>query len=1157
MFLRNSTVLLLVVCLTFLLTQSALAQTQTTGRITGTVKDQKGALIIGAEVKVTSENTGEAHQTTTNGEGSYSVSLLPPGNYQVTIAARSFAPVHRAVKVVITETTTIDAELGFSLDTITVDVGSPLVQSEGPQLGRVVDSRSVSELPLAARNFTQLLGLSTGTATALPNNGTIGRNTQSVSVNGARFTQNNFQINGIDANGIGGNGARLADPAPETIAEFKVQTSLYDATFGRAGGGNIQIVTKSGTNNFHGALYEYFSNDALNANNPFLKAVGARRPVLRRNYFGGTVGGPVRRDKIFFFASYQGIRERNGISNSISSNVLIAPGLTDDRSEQKLRTTFGLPAIDAVALKLLNARSARGEFLIPTPQANGRYSGSSVSFSREDQFNANADFRVTQNNWLAVKFFFVQTPQTLALSGAANVPGFPVAEEVGNRLLSVQDVHTFNSRVTNEARFGFNFLRRDVATQQAIRDSDIGITRPTAAAFPGLPLIGIASNAGGILFGTSALQDIKFTAPVTTFAETLSITRGSHFIRAGGEVRNYQSNLDVPALARGVINFTTLTDFLQGRTSPTAPSTLAIGITQRNLRSTDYNFFLQDDWKFSSKLMVNLGLRYELDLPPYDTQGRMSTFDPALYQPRLLVNAAGLPQGPPIGGIVQAGNPIPQYDLPDVPNVGKRVLRTVDPNNFGPRVGFAYAPLDSGRLVLRGGYGIFYSRSSFVSINNSLFSPPFYLQIFNANATIENPFVSPGSPVLLPAQDQFPRLVPGSSLFGFTFDRNNRTPYVQQYNLSAQFLLKKNMLWEVAYVGTRGLNLLRQVAINQARLASLQRPIINAVTGATITTNLPSNAQLRAPFQGVLPGNGQSGFLQDQSTAQSVYHSLQTSLTRRLSGGLQLLASYTYAKSIDNASGGNPSASAGGETSSIPGDQLDNRANRGVSDFDRTHRLVLNFLWDLPRPAFARRSTVGRTLFSNWQASGIVTAMSGAPIDIVDSGAGTFCFGAGGLARPNWAPGATHETATSNIPAGYFFNPFAFARPVVPPGQPIPSSGGTAVAGPLLPGQTFGTDFGNVGRNILRGPRQMNIDFSIIKRFPLVESKNIEVRAEFFNLFNNVNFANPISNLNAFASSGGSINSNTGQIINPGDFGHIIATSNNPRIIQFAVKFNF
>jgi hypothetical protein len=290
---------------------------------------------------------------------------------------------------------------------------------------------------------------------------------------------------------------------------------------------------------------------------------------------------------------------------------------------------------------------------------------------------------------------------------------------------------------------------------------------------------------------------------------------------------------------------------------------------------------------------------------------------------------------------------------------------------------------------------------------------------------------------------------------------------------------------------------------------------------------------------------------QTQSTGQSTYNSLQISLTRRLSKGLQFLASYTYAKSVDNGSGGAIGA-AGIDSGPILGNQLDNQANRGVSNFDRTHRLVLSYLWDLPRPAFAARSTAGRLLFSNWQVAGIITAMSGLPIDIVDSNAGSFYLGPGnGLSRPSWSPGATRSTATSNIPAGYFFNPFAFARPVVLAGQLIPSLNGTATAG------ATGTDSGNVGRNVLRGPRQINVDFSIIKRFSFSESKNIEFRAEFFNLFNHVNFANPIGNLNALQSSGGSIDSNTGQIIKPGDFGRITSTSNNPRLIQFALKLNF
>ncbi|HEU5238822.1 MAG TPA: hypothetical protein VFU37_16945, partial [Pyrinomonadaceae bacterium] len=330
----------------------------------------------------------------------------------------------------------------------------------------------------------------------------------------------------------------------------------------------------------------------------------------------------------------------------------------------------------------------------------------------------------------------------------------------------------------------------------------------------------------------------------------------------------------------------------------------------------------------------------------------------------------------------------------------------------------------------------------------------------------------------------------------------------------------------------------RNVRLNQARLASPQQPIVNAVTGQMITTNTPANAMLRAPYQGV----DITGFQQFQFTAESVYNSLQMSLAKRLSKGLQLLASYTYAKSLDNASG-----SAELDNSVILGNQLDDRANRSVSNFDRTHRFVLSYLWDLPRPAIAARSRAGRLLLSNWQLSGIVTAMSGLPIDVADTAAGSFYFGvSSGLARPSWAPGATPETAMKNVPAEYYFNPFAFVRPVVQTGQLIPSSNGDAVAA------AQGTDIGNVGRNVLRGPRQTNVDFSTIKRFRFGESKNIEFRAEFFNLFNQVNFANPNSNLNAAL-----VDPNTGQIIDPGDFGRITSTSNNPRLIQFAVKLNF
>ena len=1141
-----------------LCTSAAFAQSQTTGRIIGTVKDERGARIVSAQVTIRNNATADEREVKTDEQGNFNVPLLSPGTYSVRITAPGFAPaVFEPVPVIITETTTADAEMVLAgPDTVSLEIHS-LIQRDGPQLGRVVDTRAVSELPLATRNFTQMLALSPGTSVALPDHTALGRSSQNVSVNGARVTQNDFEINGVDANNLATNAAAtIAVPAPETIHEFKVQTSLYDATFGRGGGGNVQIVTKSGGNDFHGTAYEYWSNDALAANNPFLKAAGVRRPPLRRNVFGGLLGGPIKTNRSFFFASYQGTRERNGASpNSLSSSVLIAPGLTDDRSQQKLLATFRpqLPngsfanAINPAAMALLNARLPNGSFVIPTPQSDGHYSGSSDSSANEDQLNSNFDYRINKRDALSVKFFFSNSHQFLALpGGGANVPGFGADLTQNNRLVTVQSVHLFSARTVNEARAGYSLIRSDAIGQNPVKDSDSGIKRANASLYPGLGSIRIGpTGTNALAIGNAGTNiDTQNSESSTTLTDILSLTRGAHSLRMGGEIIHYRNDLQANNNRRGTINFQSFNNFLLGTVNA---SVYADGINTRRLRTADYSLFLQDDWRVSPRLTVNLGLRYELDLPPYETRGGFSTFDPALYKPRLEVDSTGLPVGPPVAGFVQAGNAIPQYDLPDVPNVGKRVLNSVDPNNFAPRIGFAYSPLASGRLVLRSGYGLYYSRPSNSYVATSINAPPMYT-VRRSPTGVTIPLTDPFFP--LPSQDQFPSFVKGVALAGQVFDRNMRTAYVQQYNAGVQYELRGNLLFELAYVGSRGVNLIRDVAINQSRLASPQRPIINAVTGQVITTNRPdaTNVALRAPYQGVEVG----GFLQIQSTAQSTYNSAQLSLTRRLSHGLQFLAAYTFAKSIDNASGGSASTGDVRDTIFIAGNQLDNRANRGVSDFDRTHRFVLSYLWDAGRPSFAKGSTFGRFLFCDWQVGGIITAMSGLPIDILDGGAGSFYGLTGGnnaLVRPSWAPGATSSTATSNIPSGYYFNPLAFVRPIVLTGQVIPSSNGTATAG------ANGTDLGNVGRNTLRGPKQTNVDFSLIKRFRFRESKTIELRAEFFNLLNHVNFANPVSNLSAVPTTSVAA---TGQIIgNAGDFGRIVGTSSNPRVIQFAMKFNF
>ena len=1117
-------------------------QSQTTGRIAGTIKDQTGAVLPGAEVVVVNRATAEERRTKTNDDGNYTVSLLQPGLYQVSITASGFKKVvFYNVVVAITETIQIDADLiigSLTEASLTIRDAARVAQTDGPQLGRIVDSRAISELPLATHNFTQILGLSPGADIGLADNTGVGRNSQNISVNGARRTQNNFQINGVDANTIGTNSALfIAVPAPETIQEFKVQTSLYDATFGRSGGGNVQAITKGGSNFFHGAAYDYFRVDSLNANNPFLKAASVERPPLNRSVFGATLGGPIKREKKFFFVAYQGTRERNGASvNSVSPSVLIAPGLTDDRSEQTLRRTFNLTSIHPVALALLNIRLPDARFLIPTPQADGRYSGWARSHFQEDQFNGNIDFRINEKNWFAAKFFFANAPWTLAMFNGPNVPGFDDERRLNHRLISLQDIQIFSAKVLNEARVGYNFVRNNSFPQEPIKDSDVGIRRPNADSFPGLPLIRIAPNARGLTFGTGfANIDLQAAHHSATVADILSIMLGSHTIRTGAELLHYQVTIALNFFRHGQIDFNSFTDFLTGNANV---SFLGSGINDRDLRTTDYSFFIQDDWKLSPRWTINLGLRYELNLPFYDSCGRISTFDPSLYQPRMLVNNAGIPQGPPTGGFVQAGNVIAPYDLPDVPNVRKRVVTSIDPNNFAPRVGFAYSPLASSRLVVRAGYGVFYSRGSSGPLNNIQTPPTYLVGTRLAPPSLSDPFFA------VPSSDKFPTFVPGATLTGQFLARNVTTSYFHQYNAGVQYAAGKDLLLEVAYVGTRGLNLPRLIAINQAELASPQHPIFNEVTRAVITTNTPANAQLRAPFQGVSIPN----FSQSQTTAQSTYNSFQVSLIRQLSKGLRFLASYTFAKAIDNTSGRDEF-----DFSTILGNQLDNRANRGPSDFDRTHRFVLSYLWDLPQPALAAKSTAARLLLSNWEAAGIVVAMSGQPIDIVDTGAGSFYGlnnGTNPLARPSWAPGATRSTASSNVPAGYFFNPRAFVRPVVTDHQPIPSSSGAAIANAL------GTDIGNVGRNVLRGPRQSNVDFSIIKRFRIDESKNIELRAEFFNLFNQVNLSNPISDFNAVFATG-SFDPNTGRIINPGDFGRITSTSNNPRLIQFAVKFSY
>lgn len=1125
------------------------SQTQTTGRIAGIVKDAQGAFIASADVVIENPTTSDKRSLTTDTSGTYSIVQLLPGYYDIHFRAPGFTPaVFRGVAVGLSETATINVILQIARSDVEITVNDtpPTIRSDGAGLASTIDARNLETLPLPTRNFLQLLTLGPGVTGPLTNNSAIGRNSPYVSVNGSRVTQNSYHVNGVDANDISLHDlADVAVPAPESVSAVKIQTSVYDATVAGAGG-SVQVVTRSGTNFLHGSVYAYSRSEVLNANDANLKAVGEGRPEMRRNVYGAALGGPLRKNKAFFFVSYQGTREANGATDqSLYKSVLIAPGLTDNRSAATLMDTFGVPSIDPISLQLLNLKLSNGKFLIPTPQnVQGRVTGTALSTYHEDQFNSNFDYRAGTRDSLIGKLFFAHARLFSALSGSnfgtsASLPGFGTQITIDNRVLSVEEIHAFSPAAVNELRLGYSFIRHDEQPQESVNDSSVGIQRSTANEYPGLPMILLARDQGGASIGTS---DITYRGRTTgtSIGDVVSLQRGKQSIRFGGEMLHSQWQAHAAVFSYGELDFPTFKDFLIGNTGASqfpdgsfGFAHLGTGLTDRDFMTTDYHLFAQDDWKLSSKLTLNLGLRYELDAPPYDSQGRIGGFDPALYRPQMAVDSNGLPVGPPAAGIIEAGNALSQYSLPGVTRVGKRVVNSIDPNNFGPRVGLAWSPLSSGRLAISAGYGIFYSRPSFSYLALGYFAPPFFLDSDTSGQPFSNPFAT------APPENSFPLIQPGSSVAATVIDRNARTPYIQQFNTSVRYVLPRNTTLQVAYAGSRGVKLFRSVAVNQAQIASLNHTVTNVVTSQIITDNSIENASLRAPLQGV----SSAFFLLNESSAQSTYHSIQTSLNRRLSSGLQFFVSYTFSKSIDNTSNpgggansdGSLDRSGGLDTGNVWGNQLNPHANRGLSDYDRTHYFVFSSVWNVPEPSFALGSVATRLLFSNWQVSGIVTGMSGLPVDIFDP-TGGILYGLFG-ARPNWAAAANAQIARKNVPAGYYFNPSAFSQALIHPGQPIPSVGDpTAVVDPAA---EAATDIGNVGRNVLRGPSQSNLDLSVGKRFSLTESKAVEFKVDFFNLLNHPNRDNPVSD------------------ISTADFGKILSFSSSPRIVQFALKFSF
>jgi len=1073
-----------------------LAQSPTTGEIVGQVLDQQGSVVAGAKVTLTS-SSGAVREVKSDANGRYRFPLIDPGAYTLQVEASGFKSASvSAVQVRITETTPANVRLTVAGSTETVTVNDqPAVVEENATTGRVIGETQINQLPLPTRNYTQLLALSPGAISSLPNNAELGRGDADINVNGQRSTSNNVIIDGTEVNSPGTNSTpSLSVPAPDAIEEFIVQTAMYDASQGRNSGGNVAVVTKSGSNNFHGNAYEYFRNDALNANDFFLNRAGQPRPELKRNQFGATLGGPIMANKTFFFLSYQGTRERNGTSPTYSlGSPLIPQDLTNDRSTTTL-TNMALNdysvALSPVSLGILQATLPNGQFAIPsasTPLAGSTVPVvspiSGVSRFTEDQFNFNIDQQITANNKLSGKFFFSNDPEQQAIFGflGANpfeVPGYGGGLSFHNRILSLSDIHVFNSHLVNEARFGFSRIRAISTPAEPFTNAQFGITNPFAAQYPGMATIEVT---GLFTIGSSPLADEKSVTQTWQAQDTLSYTAGRHSIRVGGQFRRYDIDFYFHSFSRGEIVFNDFQDFLAGG-SPTSVdvSLLGAGVPDRGFRASDGGWFVQDDIHATSHLTLNAGLRIDHFGGYSEIRGRFSEFNPAAFPPNPACTVAV-----PCTNVFTLGAPGQQLNPSKL--------------NVSPRVGFSFSPTDKNNVVIRGGFGMYYDRFSDRFANLQVFTYPYDTigtGLFTAGF-FSNPFPNlTGYSFPLPAQapSPIPLLIDGlipleqNPINGFFPAPHMSTPYTFDYNLDVQWSPGNTWLMDIGYVGNRGNHLLDLYNLNQGTQSS---------TAPYTIDGFSTNKQL-------------FGADQVQTEAASEYNALQASLTKRFGHGLQFLASYTFSHSIDDASANN-NVGAESEIAPLPGNQQDLATQVGSSDFDRKHRFVFSGVYDLPK-LYHGDSHFGKALENDWETTGIVTLQSGLPYSVICSD---------GSSYNNYAdlvPGVPVVTSSGSTVSRLndYFNPAAFSC------------------------NTNQLPFGTSSRNFLRGPGQRNVDFGVVKFFSLTEKSRIEFRAELFNIFNLVNFAQP--NNNGFV---------------PGTLATISATNAGPRIIQFALKYSF
>ena len=1161
------------------------------GGISGTVLDATGAAVQDVTVKARNVATNLATTVHSQSGGVYSISNLPAGTYEVTFIKEGFeTESHAEVLVNGDRTSTVDASLKVGAVATKVDVvGTPLMNQVDATTGYVVDQSTIQLTPLGTGSFTQLAIMSPGVhADFLGGSGAnTGLGNQAIFANGQRDTSNSFSLNGISTNnlfngnstsqvgenrfvlntgenfGAGGQiqtntsvygaiGQALPTPPAEALQEIAVNSANYDATQGSNSGAHISVLTKSGSNELHGEAYEKFQNGAMNAA-PFFynasPAITQKVPFLNRNQFGATLGGPIKKDKLFYFVSYQGVRIADGSLSIQDATVPLT--LTNDRSAQGIintiqsayGTTISASQINPVAAAMLSAKLKNGQYLIPSAQITNPNTALGLGYdaivqganaqSNVDQGIANIDYAVSDKDRLGVKYYVQDNPTSTPFGSVGSLLGFGQQLSAGSQVASINNTVILTPNVTWEQRAGFTRLRAFATTSQAFSPSDFGMNLLGSTTFPQLqityadPTLSNELQFGpGTSFGNAGMFQNQWE-----YGTTLNWVKGRHTLAFGMLWDHTQLNIINDNTNTDNLNFKTFLDFVEGNVRTGIDSTAFTGSANRYYRSDTAGAFVNDNYKVRSNLTVTLGLRWDFDGPLSEKYGRLTAFNGNLYSYDAATDT-----------ILNSGLEIAGNNPNGTPGASDTLMRNHQ-WGFAPRIGIAWSPL--AKLTVRTGFGIYYDRGEFFSYLSPsagggfngpfgvTLEPPFVQPIVaQKGATFQAPFgtTPPAQPAgtlaafqaLLPniAQTESDRF-PAGNLFGpFLFggyDINNKLPYTENWTFDVQYQAANNWLFSAGYVGNHGVHEILPIAFNQPLIATPQNPVngqIYSYGGVSPNYNLDlepistseyaGNAPIRVPYIGY-----DMNSVLFKAEGISNYNALQLQARKRLSNGLQFTASYTWSHALDEQSGlglfftgNNP---------------LDPKQSYGSADFDQTHVFLINYSYTIPN--VTSNKALGYAV-NGWTIGGQTVAQSGEPYSIYDfSGSvGSLYFGTSNyIGNPivPLAPGVTYQQAqlqgTTGVNAG---------KPVLDVNAFLPQFVAPGTSG-VPPCDATGCDlyeslYGSSGRNTFRAPFQVRFDLSLGKEFILNDRFHLRFEADAFNIFNHPDFDAPNNDVTFF-----------------------------------------